>query len=54
MSEDRGVPRVGPPVSDPLHLVPGPFELRPRTGPDAAIEQELQADSSLMAGSIRS
>lgn len=54
MGEDLVVAWVGAPVSDPFHLVPGPLELVLCTGPDAAIEQELQAASSVMAGSMRS
>jgi hypothetical protein len=54
MGEDLFVARVGTPVSDPHHLVPGPLKLRLCTGPDASIEQELQAASSVMAGSTRS
>lgn len=54
MSKDLVIAWIGVPVPDPLHLVPGPFELCLCTGPDAAIEQELQAASSVMAGSMRS
>lgn len=39
VGEDFVVAWVGAPVSDPLHLMPGPLELRPCAGPDAAIEQ---------------
>lgn len=48
------VTRVAAPVSNPLHLVPGPLKLCLCPGPHAAIEQKLQAASSVMAGSIRS
>lgn len=48
MSEDLFVARA--PVSDPLDRVPSPLKLRLCTGPDASIEQELQAASSVMAG----
>ena len=54
MGEDLIVARIGAPVPDPFHFVPSPLELVLCTGPDAAIEQELQAASSVMAGSMRS
>jgi hypothetical protein len=54
MGENLVVAWVGAPVPDPLHLMPGPLELVLCTGPDAAIEQELQAASSVMASSMRS
>ena len=54
VGEDLVVAWIGAPVPDPLHLVPSSFELCLCTGPDAAIEQKLQAASSVMAGSTRS
>ena len=54
VGEDLVIPRIGTPVPDPLHFVPGRLELILCAGPDAAIEQKLQAASSVMAGSIRS
>lgn len=54
MPKNLFVARVSTPVADPLDFVPGPLQLIPCAGPDAAIEQELQAASSVMAGSMRS
>ena len=54
MSEDLLIAGVAAPVADPLHFVAGSLELRLRTRPDAAIQQKLQAASSVMAGSTRS
>ena len=54
MSEDLVVSWIDTPVADPLHLVPGPAKLLFCTGPDTAIKQELQAASSVIAGSMRS
>lgn len=45
---------IGAPVSDPLHFMAGPLQFPFRPRPDAAIEQKLQAASSVMAGSMRS
>jgi hypothetical protein len=54
MSEDLVVARVGAPISHPFHLVPYALKLWLRTWPDAVIQQELQAASSVMMGSTRS
>ena len=54
MSKDLVVAWIGAPVPNPLHRVPGPFQLVLCTGPDATVQQELQAASSVMAGSTRS
>ena len=54
MHEDLVVAWIGAPVPNPLHRVPGPFQLVFRTGPDTTVQQELQAASSVMAGSTRS
>ena len=54
VGENLVVAWVGAPIPDPLHRVPGPFQLVLCTGPDAAVQQELQAASSVMAGSMRS
>lgn len=48
------IARIGAPVPDPLCFVPGAFEFQLRAWPDAAIKQELQAASLVMAGSMRS
>lgn len=54
MGKDFVVPRIGRPVADPIHPMPGALEFRPGTRPDATVEQELQAASLVMAGSTRS
>lgn len=54
MSEDLVIAGIGAPISHPFHFVPSLLELRLRTGPDAVIQQELQAASSVMMGSTRS
>jgi hypothetical protein len=54
MGEDLSIARIDRPFSNPLYFVSGPFELLLCAWPDAAIEQELQAASSVMAGSMRS
>jgi hypothetical protein len=54
VGEDFVISGVGGPVPDLLHRVPGCFELHLCAGPDAAVQQELQAASSVMAGSMRS
>jgi len=54
VGEDLVVAWIGAPVSDPLYLVPGALEFCFCSRPDAAIEQELQAASSVTAGSTRS
>ena len=54
VGEDLIVAWIGAPVPYPLHFVPGRLQLVLYTGPDAAIEQELQAASPVMAGSMRS
>ena len=54
MGQNLVVARIGAPVTDPLDFMSSPFQLCLCAGPDAAIEQGLQAASSVMAGSIRS
>lgn len=54
VGKDFVVSWIGRPVTYPLHLVPGPFEIYLGAGPDATVEQELQAASPVTAGSTRS
>ena len=54
MPKNLLIARVSTPITDPLYFMPVPLQLIPCAGPDAAIEQELQAASSVMAGSMRS
>lgn len=54
MGKNLVVAWIGAPVPDAFHVVPGLLESLFRTRPDAATEQELQAASSVMAGSTRS
>jgi hypothetical protein len=54
VSENLIVARIGAPISDPFHFMPHTLEFWLRTWPDAVIQQELQAASSVMMGSTRS
>ena len=52
--ENFVVAGIGAPISYPFHFMPRALELRFRAGPDAAVQQELQAASSVTMGSTRS
>jgi hypothetical protein len=54
VGENLIIPRICAPITDPFLFVSRALELWLRTRPDAVIQQELQAASSVMMGSTRS
>ena len=54
VGENFFVARIGGPITDPFDFMPRLFDLASRAGPDAAVEQNLQAAWSTIFGCTRS